>query len=224
MAGLIEFFSWRRGPHRRSCGATVRVALGVPVWLVSAAMGGLAGCSLNPPAAVSDVRYDLGPAPDRAAASLPTVRVFDVHAPRALDTDAILYRLSYVDPRRTAAYAHSHWTMTPALLLTQRLRIVLAANGAVLDRGDVAATPRLSIELEQFEQVYDGEGESHGALSARATLTRDGRVIAQRTFVARAPASTPSAAGAAASLAAASDAFIAQLIAWLGMQATLASQ
>ncbi len=184
----------------------------------------LAACTLGTPSAVSNIGYDLGPAPasppaaQPLAGARPALRMFDVQAPRSLDSEAILYRLAYADPHRTAAYANSHWTMTPAALLTERLRAALAANGAVLGGGAAQDAPLLSVDLEQFEQVFDGEGQSHGQLSARVTLTQAGKLLAQRTFVARAPASTPNAAGGVHALAAASDDFVAQLIAWLGMQ------
>lgn len=179
----------------------------------------LGGCTLGMPAAVSNLRYDLGPAnPPAYAGTLPTLRLFDVRTPRALDSDDILYRLSYADPNQTAGYANSHWAMRPSQLLTERVRDALAAHGAVLGGGQAVNAPLLTIDLEQFEQVYDGQGESHGALTARATLTHDGKVVAQQTFVARAPASMPDAAGGVHALAAASDDFVAQLVAWLGMQ------
>lgn len=191
-----------------------------------AALAVLAGCALSVPPNISDVRYDLGPAPVASSTGgpLPAVRMFEVKAPRALDSDAIIYRMSYVDPRRAAAYAHSHWTMAPAQLLTQRLRTELAARGAVLAGGETVKAPLLTVDLEQFEQVFDSEGESHGAVKARVTLMRGGQVLAQHTFVARAPARMPSAAGGVGALAAASDDFIAQLIVWLGMQAPIAMQ
>lgn len=189
--------------------------------------GPMAGCTLGLPQAVSDIRYDFGPAPaDLAsnAGALPPIRLFDVRAPRALETDDILYRMSYADPRQTAAYANSHWTMRPAQLLSERVRHALAAHGAVLGGGQAAQAPQLTIDLEQFEQVFDSEGQSHGALTARATLLKDGKVIAQRTFVARAPASMPNAAGGAHALATASDQFAAQLATWLGIEAGALTQ
>jgi cholesterol transport system auxiliary component len=189
---------------------------------VLATMG---GCALDTPAAVSNIRYDLGPQKTPAnAGPLPTLRLFDVRAPAALDTDDILYRMAYADPRRTAAYAHSHWTMRPAQLLTERVREALAAHGAVLGGGQAGSAPLLTIDLEQFEQVFDGESQSQGVLTARATLTHDGALIAQQTFMARAPASMPNAAGGVQALAAASDEFVAQLVAWLGMQTSAVSQ
>jgi cholesterol transport system auxiliary component len=191
-------------------------------------VGSLDGCSLGLPAAVANIRYDLGPAPTlarpAAANALPPLRLLDVRAPRSLETDEILYRMSYADPRQTAAYANSHWTMRPSQLLTERVRDALAARGAVVGGGQAVQAPLLTIELEQFEQVFDSEGQSHGALTARATLTNGGKVIAQQTFVARAPASMPNAAGGVHALAAASDDFVAQLVAWLGMQAGVLTQ
>lgn len=189
--------------------------------LVAAAMLGatIGGCTLGMPAAVSDIRYDLGPAnPPASAGTLPTLRLFDVRAPRALDSDDIVYRLSYADPTQTAAYANSHWTMRPSQLLTQRVRDALAARTTVLGGGQAVNAPLLTIDLEQFEQVFDAQAQSHGALTARATLTDEGKVIAQQTFVARAPARMPNASGGVHALAAASDDFVAQLVAWLGMQ------
>lgn len=187
------------------------------VGLLGAALG---GCTLGMPAAVSNIRYDLGPAnPPAYTGTLPTLRLFDVRTPRVLDSDDILYRLSYADPAQTASYANSHWAMRPSQLLTERVRDALAAHGAVLGGGQAVNAPLLTIDLEQFEQVFDGQGQSHGALTARATLTDEGKVVAQQTFVARAPASMPDAAGGVHALAAASDDFVAQLVAWLGMQA-----
>jgi cholesterol transport system auxiliary component len=203
--------------------ARARVVRVLAACTVAFAIG---GCMFGTPAAVSDVRYDLGPATKAPASAdpVPMVRLFEVRAPRALDSDAILYRLSYVDPHRTAIYTHSHWTMPPALLLTQRLREALVTQGRVSAGGEVAAVPLLTVELDQFEQVFDREGESHGALMARATLTRGGQLLAERTFVARAPAETANAEGGVGALSAASDEFVAQLIAWLGMQNPVAAR
>jgi len=191
----------------------------------TALLGAMSGCTLGLPAAVANIRYDLGPAnPPAYSGTLPTLRLFDVRAPHALDTDDILYRMGYADPRQTAAYANSHWVMRPSELLTERVRSALAAHGAVLGGGEAVNAPLLTIDLEQFEQVFDSAQQSHGALTARVTLTDEGKVIAQRTFVARAPASMPDAAGGVHALAAASDDFVAQLVAWLGVRASMAAQ
>ncbi|TKC89533.1 ABC transporter [Trinickia terrae] len=189
------------------------------------ALGVLAGCTLGTPAAVADIRYDLGPAaPAASPGPLPPYKVLDVSAPQVLNSDGVIYRLSYADNQRTATYANSHWTMPPAQLLTQRLRAALSSHGTVLTGGDGVHAPVLKVDLEQFEQVFDGQSESHGALTARATLMLDGKVLGQQTFIARAPASTADAAGGARALAAASDDFVSQLVAWLGMTPVVAQQ
>ncbi|HEY4349781.1 MAG TPA: ABC-type transport auxiliary lipoprotein family protein [Paraburkholderia sp.] len=184
----------------------------------------LAGCA-GSPAAISDIRYDLGPpAQVSSAGPLPVVKVLDVTAPEMLGSDKVIYRLTYADAQRTAAYASSHWTMPPAMLLTQRLRGALSSRGTVLTGGDGVHAPVLKVELDEFEQDFDGQAQSHGAVTARATLSFQGKVIGQHTFIARAPASTPDAAGGTRALAAASDDLIAQISAWLGAQALVAAQ
>jgi cholesterol transport system auxiliary component len=185
----------------------------------------LSGCASGPPAALSNVRYDLGSPPALTGTmNMPPVKVLAVGAPKNLDSDAIVYRLTYADAQQTASYANSHWTMSPAALLTQRLRDRLASRGTVLTGADPVRAPLLQVELADFEQVFDAPGESHGEISARATLSQSGRVVGQRTFVARAPSSTADAAGGARALAAASDDLIAQMAAWLGVQPLVASQ
>jgi len=178
-----------------------------------------AGCAGNG-AALSNVRYDLGPAASVVTAGTgPALKVLDVAAPDALDTDKFVYRLTYADAQRTAVYRDSRWTAPPAQLLTQRLRGALSSRGAVLEGSDGVRAPTLKVDLNEFEQVFDGESQSHGAVTARATLMQNGKVLGQRTFVARAPSSTPDAAGGARALAAASDELVSQIAAWVGVQA-----
>jgi cholesterol transport system auxiliary component len=188
------------------------------------AFGMLAGCA-GTPAALADIRYDLGPAPQPATSGpMPAIKVLDVSAPQTLASDKLIYRLSYADAQQTASYANSHWTMAPSQLLTQRLRNALSQRGTVLTGADGVSAPVLKVDLNGFEQVFDSQTESHGAVTARATLTRGGKVLAQRTFIARAPASSADAAGGAQALAAASDDLVAQISAWLGVQALVAAQ
>lgn len=188
------------------------------------AFGTLSGCAGNP-AALADVRYDFGPAPTSAtSATMPPVKVLQVSAPDTLSSDKLIYRLSYADAQQTASYAHSHWTMAPAELLTQRLRNALSQRGTVLTGADGVSAPVLKVDLNEFEQVFDSQAQSHGAVTARATLTHGGKVLAQHTFAARAPAGSADAVGGAAALAAASDDVVAQISAWLGAQALVATQ
>ena len=183
-----------------------------------------AGCAGNP-AALSDIRYDFGPPnPEASAGTLPAVKVLEVSAPDNLESDKLIYRLSYADAQQTASYANSHWTMAPSQLLTQRLRGALSSRGTVLTGADGVRAPVLKVDLSEFEQIFDSQSESHAAVTARATLTQSGKVISQRTFIARAPSSSADAAGGAQALAAASDDLVAQISAWLGVQALVAAQ
>ncbi|WP_404842815.1 ABC-type transport auxiliary lipoprotein family protein [Burkholderia contaminans] len=178
-----------------------------------------AGCAGNS-AVLSNVRYDLGPATSVVSAGPgPALKVLDVAAPDALDSDKFAYRLAYVDAQHVAVYRDSRWTAPPAQLLTQRLRGALSSRGTVLEGTDGVRAPTLKVDLNEFEQVFDGQSQSHGAVTARATLMLDGKVLGQRTFVARAPSSTPDAAGGARALATASDQLVSQIAAWVGMQA-----
>ncbi|MBN3743496.1 ABC-type transport auxiliary lipoprotein family protein, partial [Burkholderia sp. Tr-20355] len=146
----------------------------------------VAGCAGNS-AVLSNVRYDLGPPSSVVTAgSGPALKVLDVVAPDALDSDKFAYRLAYADAQHVAAYRDSRWTAPPAQLLTQRLRGALSSRGAVLEGADGVRAPTLKVDLNEFEQVFDGQSQSHGAVTARATLTLDGKVLGQRTFVARA--------------------------------------
>jgi cholesterol transport system auxiliary component len=185
----------------------------------------LAGCASGPPAAVSNIRYDLGElTPLGNTMNMPPVKVLAVNAAKNLDTEAFVYRLKYVDAQRTGIYADSHWAMSPAELLTQRMRGALASRGPVLTGADPVRAPMLQVDLTDFEQVFDAPEQSHGEISARVTLSQHGQVIGQRTFVARAPSYTADAAGGARALAAASDDLIAQMAAWLVVQPLVASQ
>ena len=199
----------------RSAGAALAVAL---------AFGVLGGCAGNP-AVHADARYDFGPPPQVATSGpMPAVKVLDVTAPATLASDKLVYRLSYADAQQTASYANSHWTMEPSALLTQRLRNVLSQRGTVLTGSDGVRAPVLRVELIEFEQVFDSQTQSHGAVAARVTLTQSGKVVAQRSFTAQAPASSVDAAGGARALATASDDLVAQISAWLSSQALVAGQ
>ena len=209
-------------PQRTRSGfASMGLALGLSIGFVTA----LAGCASGSSVTTSDNRYDLGaPVVPASTMNLAPVKVLSVMAPKNLDTDAIIYRLQYADAQQTARYTNSRWTMSPAELLTQRLRGALASRGPVLSGADPVRAPILQIDLTDFEQIFDAPGESHGEVSVRATLSQHGQVISQRTFVARAPSRSADAAGGAGALAAASDDLIAQMAAWLNAQRFADSQ
>lgn len=200
----------------RSLARALRPAAAALAMLTLALAAGCAGEQ----APLSNIRYDLGPAANVATAGTgPALKVLDVAAPESLDSDKFVYRLAYTDAQRTSVYRDSRWTAPPAQLLTQRLRGALSSRGAVLEGTDGVRAPTLKIDLDEFEQVFDGKAQSHAAVTARATLVQDGKVLGQRTFVARAPSSTPDAAGGARALAMASDDLVAQIVTWVGVQA-----
>ena len=62
--------------------------------------------------------------------------------PTTLESDKLIYRLSYADAQHTASYANSHWTMAPSQLLTQRLRGALSLARHRADRRPTACTRR----------------------------------------------------------------------------------
>ena len=116
--------------------------------------------------------------------------------------------------------------MPPAQLLTQRLRAALSARGPVLTGADTGARAAARSRADGLRAgLRRARTKATALVSVRATLSQQGRVIGQRTFMARAPApSTADAAGGARALAAASDDLIAQMTTWLGAQPLVASQ
>jgi cholesterol transport system auxiliary component len=214
MARSLSTLTFRPTHRLYSAGAALAVAL---------AFGMLGGCAGTPVA--SDTRYDFGPPPQIiASGTMPAIKVLAVTAPATMSSDKLIYRLSYADAQQTASYANSHWTMEPSELLTERLRDALSQRGTVLTGSDGVRAPVLRVELYQFEQVFESQTQSHGAVAARVTLTQSGKVLAQRSFAAQAPASSADAAGGARALATASDDLVAQISAWLGTQALVAGQ
>ncbi|HTP75211.1 MAG TPA: ABC-type transport auxiliary lipoprotein family protein [Burkholderiaceae bacterium] len=195
-----------------------RLVSGAATLVAALALSALAGC-FGSRSVVVDTRYDFGPpAAPATTGTMPAIKVLDVTAPPTLESDNLIYRLGYADSQQLASYSTSHWTMAPSQLLTQRLRSALSSRGTVLTGADGVRAPVLRVDLQEFEQVFDGQTESHGAITARATLFQDGKVVGQQTFVAQAPASSPDAAGGARALAAASDDLVHQIINWLGTQ------
>lgn len=178
----------------------------------------LAGCSLAPAPTPAPVNYDFGPAPaGRPKGSRQALLVHDVSAPAWLDSPLIHYRLAYQDAARPQSYADSRWVMSPAALLTQRLRGQLAASGSggIVLPGDVArANHALRVELDEFAQVFDAPGKSRAVVRLRVSVVGNRVLLAQRNFQVERPANTPDAEGGVRALIGASDEAIDQLIGW----------
>lgn len=179
--------------------------------------GLLSGCAGTPPADMD--LYDLGPLkPDTVSASpLPAISVADIRAPAWMDSQMMFYRLNYANDLQPRPYSASKWTMPPAQLFEQRLKASLArAGGVVVSASDGALNlPVLHLEADDFSQTFASAGNSTVHVAIRASLF-DGRVLrAQKNFVKQMPAASADAKGGAAALAAASDAIISEVGAWL---------
>lgn len=164
--------------------------------------------------------FDLGPHRDtRTDATLQgkAVSVADIRVPAWLDSELMYFRLNYAQRQQPRPYATTRWTMTPGQLLSQRVnQRIAAAGGIALSAADGAShAPTLRIALDDFSQHFTAPGASVGRVSLRATLFDGRKVIGQRTFNQEVAAPSADAAGGAQALAAATDAVLSDLIAWL---------
>ena len=177
-------------------------------------------CSLgakDPPKA----DFDFGPLPAAGATRTSNyleanIVVYEVTAPAWIDNSSMYYRLAYENAANPIPYAQSEWVMSPAALLTQRLRSSLSASGSgEMHRvgSDEPAVYTLRSELFEFEQVFDQPGRSRGVLRLRATLESKG-MWAQRTFVIEKPAPTADAAGGVRALSQCVDELTALISEW----------
>ena len=190
----------------------------------------LSGCGALQPAA-RPVVYDFGPgalqqAPASRITPLSPVALTGVHAASALDSTAVLYRLTYSDAQQLRPYAQARWSMSPAELLRQRLREHLGQRRTVLNPADgvLAAGPVLTlrIELDEFSHIFDSANSSAGLVRLRATLGQAGvigggreQLVAQRSFVVQRPSTSQDAAGGVQALTAAAEAAIQEIDDWL---------
>lgn len=182
----------------------------------------ITACALGPEKRDAPAAFDLGPQRLSMAAAHSinaTLLIPPVTASPWLDSPNMQYRLNYQDPSRPDAYAQNRWTMSPALLLTERLRarFAVASRGVVGIQDGAIAGYALRIELEDFSQSFDDAKSSKVTTRLRASLINQSTraLHAQRTFSTERPAA-PSAPGAAQALAVASDAVIEVLVMWPG--------
>ncbi len=180
----------------------------------------LSGCGLVPEKRDPPTVFDFGPqhtAPAFAPVINATLLIPTVSASPWLDNTNIYYRLNYKDASRPEVYAQNHWTMSPGLLFTERLRARFAgaSRGVVTAQDGAKADYALRIELEDFSQTFDGAQSSKVSVRLRASLVdvNTRALYAQRSFNTEKPAA-PNAPGAAQSLASASDTVIEALLAW----------
>lgn len=184
----------------------------------------LSACAGRP---AQSTLFDFGPLPSTPAAAgtaapLPAIIVADIEAPAWLDGQAMYYRLAYANRLQPKPYAGSRWAMPPSALLAQRLKARIAQSGGMVASAvDGAANlPVLRIEVDDFIQSFSAPGNSEAHVAVRASLFNGRTLVSQTTLSRRLPAASADAEGGAAALAAASDALIADLIAWLAQART----
>jgi cholesterol transport system auxiliary component len=175
-----------------------------------------------PPANRSN--YDFGPY-NAASNGLPktdkpvqfAINVADVNAPAVFDGNTMFYRLGYDNPQQLRPYAQQHWSMSPALLLSSRIKTqIAAAGGTVLAVSDgVANLPTLKIELEEFSQYFADASNNQAQLRFRASLLRNGKLLGQRHFNGSKASGSADAAGGAKAMQLLTDEAIADLVSWM---------
>jgi cholesterol transport system auxiliary component len=204
----------------------------VGLWGFAAALL-LGGCGALPDKPVRTTLYDFGPglaaaapAPAEAAALAP-IALTEVEASARLEGTQVLYRLGYADVNELRPYSQARWSLAPSQLLRQRLSDALATRRTVLGPDETATIARtqgrapdmLRVSLDEFSQYFESPSSSVGLVRLHATLIRSGaggdRVLAQRSFTARRPAPSADAPGGVKAMAAASDAVVTDLIAWV---------
>lgn len=196
----------------------------------------LAGCGSLPDRPSRAMLYDFGPVlSDRVpapadAAPRPTLSLADVDASARLEGTQILYRLGYADANELRPYGQSRWSVAPNQLLYRRLRDALAERRTVLSREESASLARtagrvprtLRVSLEEFSHYFASPTQSAGLVRLRATLVQSApggdSVVAQRSFTVQRPATSADAPGGVRALTLASDAAIAELVAWVDQQ------
>lgn len=147
----------------------------------------------------------------------PPISVAEISIPAWLDTEWMFYRLHYANQQQPRPYATNRWAMSPGQLLAQRVKLHIAqAGGIALSAADGAANvPVLRLHVDDFSQHFRAPGMGSGRVAVRATVLRGRSVIGQKSFEAEVADPAANAAGGAHALAAASDAVLADLIAWL---------
>jgi cholesterol transport system auxiliary component len=176
----------------------------------------LAGCeSIKRPQAEL---FDFGLAtPSANLPALPPMALAEVNTPEWMDSPAIFYRLAYDSARQPRPYANSRWSMPPAQLFAQRFKSRMGqAGGTLLSASDGATgIPVLHLEADEISQVFASPERSDGMVAMRLSVLSGRRLLGQKSFVQRAPAASPNAAGGVDAIAAASDAVIADMLQWL---------
>jgi cholesterol transport system auxiliary component len=186
----------------------------------------LAGCHLLGSHDTAKTGFDFGVPPTRETqagikAISANIVVTNIVAPGWMDNSSMYYRLTYRNPANPLPYANSQWVMSPAALLTQRLRWTLGASNEAGSGRELSTRESyvLRSELIEFEQIFDRPNASRGVLQLRATLEeqRDGRQT-QRTFTIERPAPTPDAIGGVKALSLCVDELSDTVTEWVAVE------
>jgi cholesterol transport system auxiliary component len=183
----------------------------------------LSACALSPSRERAATTYDFGPVQAfRHTAANPTLSsgivVDGVTAPAWMDNSGMYYRLAYQNAASPQCYAESRWVMSPAALLTALLkaRVAQESEGMAVHANDSAGDEyNLTIELDEFDQIFERPDRSRGVIALRATLRGGDGSRIERVFATEQPASTPDAAGGARALTQASDEIVQRVIGWV---------
>ena len=194
----------------------------------------LSACSGLPDKPTRATMYDFGPGPlttppTTRQAPLPALALDDISTPGGvLDNMAVLYRLGYADAQQLRPYSQARWSMPPAQLVRQRVRLQLGQRRAVFEAGASVALNRsqnavlpllLRLDLEEFSHLFTAPNTSVGLIRLRATLVEvtpaGDKLIGQRNVIVQRPAPSSDAPGGVQALTAATDAAIEEIDQWL---------
>ena len=172
----------------------------------------LTACGIGPKPKEPVGAYDFGLPGAAPAVAVKGLQQVQVSAPVWMDGPALYYRLGYANAARPAPYAQTRWVAAPSHLIEARLRERAVAGGVLLG----SSGPLLRVEIDEFTQVFDQEKSSRALLRARASLSVNKDVTAQRAFLIEVPAASADGAGGAAALAQAANRLVDQVLAWAG--------
>jgi cholesterol transport system auxiliary component len=113
-------------------------------------------------------------------------------------------------------YATYQWVASPATLVRQRLIDFLSRQRPVFASGLGDQTPILRMNLQQFEQVFQSNGQSEGVLALQVVLTQGDVVLGSEVIYERVAATSADAVAGAQALSIASNRAAERVTTWVG--------
>lgn len=178
----------------------------------------LAGCGVGQSGPVMN-QLDLGALPTDTSAQNPApnsrlaVAVPSGSSIGLVQTTAVVWRLGANGAPQT--YASFKWVAPPATMLRQRLIDRLSRQGPVLQSGFGDKTPVLRINLQQFEQVFQSNGQSEAVVTLQVVLTRGLTILGSDVLYERVPAQSADAVAGAQALGIASNLVADRVATWV---------